>query len=155
MCQHVIPVSTCSVMSVIRRNPNSEIESGISDVLVRKLVATVAKLKSQIVEKDDVIGVLQEKVQHLDRELQEKVQYLNKQALHVTELMAEKEDLVLFATKTKEKLLLLDKQQKIQECLVSQHRQWLLWQEMQGPSAQITDVSSISPTLGLRLWRRS
>ena len=41
----------------------------MSEVLVRKLVETVAKLKSQIVEKDDVIGVLQEKVQHLDREL--------------------------------------------------------------------------------------
>ena len=67
----------------VQRNPNSKIESGMSEILVRKmprnlLVETVAKLKSQIVEKDDAMGVLQEKVQHLDRELQEKVQYLDK-----------------------------------------------------------------------------
>ena len=112
MSQHVIPVSTCSVMSVIRRNPNSEIESGMSDVLVRKLVETLAKLKAQIVEKDAVIV-----------KLPEKVQYIDKQALQVKELMVEKEALEKSVTKTKEKMLLLEKQQKLQECLVSQHRQ--------------------------------
>ena len=65
----------------------------MSEVLVRKLVETVAKLKSQIVEKDDVIEVLQEKVQHLDRELREKVQDFDQQALQVRELIVEKRSL--------------------------------------------------------------
>ena len=53
---------------MIERNPNSEIEIGMSDLLVRKLVETVAKLKSQIVEKDDAIEVLREKVQDFDQQ---------------------------------------------------------------------------------------
>ena len=91
--------------------------------MTRTLVETVAKFKSQIVEKDDAIEVLREKVQQLDRELREKVQDFDQQALQVRELMVEKEALEQSVTKTKEKMLLLDKQQKLQECLVSQHRQ--------------------------------
>ena len=42
--------------------------------MTRTLVETVAEFKSQIVEKNDAIEELQEKVQQLERELREKVQ---------------------------------------------------------------------------------
>ena len=82
--------------------------------MTRTLVETVAKFKSQIVEKDDAIEVLQQKVQQLDRELREKVHDFDQQALQVRELMLEKEALEKSVTKTKEKVLLLEKQQMIQ-----------------------------------------
>ena len=48
--------------------------------MTRTLVETVAEFKSQIVEKDDAIEVLQEEVQQLDRELREKVYDFDQQA---------------------------------------------------------------------------
>ena len=67
--------------------------------------------------------MLQQKVQQLDRELREKVHDFDQQALQVRELIVEKEAFEKSVTKTKEKMVLLEKQQKLQECLVSQHRQ--------------------------------